>query len=57
MMRTAHHWGDVPYERDALLESMLVQAACPSLTLMALSLMIGGHAPHRREVWLIGAAR
>ncbi|UVL40844.1 DUF2339 domain-containing protein [Pseudomonas sp. B21-040] len=57
VMRTAHHWGGVPFEFDALLESMLVQAGLSIVwTLMALSLMIGGHLRHRREVWLIGAA-
>ncbi|VVP52177.1 hypothetical protein PS880_05429 [Pseudomonas fluorescens] len=57
VMRTAHHWGGVPFEFDALLESMLVQAGLSIVwTLMALSLMIGGHMRHRREVWLIGAA-
>jgi uncharacterized membrane protein len=57
VMRTAHHWGDVPFEFDALLDSMLVQAGLSIVwTLMALSLMIGGHLRHRREVWLIGAA-
>jgi uncharacterized membrane protein len=57
VMRTAHHWGGVPFELDTLLESMLVQAGLSIVwTLMALSLMIGGHLRHRREVWLIGAA-
>jgi uncharacterized membrane protein len=57
VMRTAHHWGGVPFEFDALLDSMLVQAGLSIVwTLMALSLMIGGHLRHRREVWLIGAA-
>ncbi|MGV8886982.1 MAG: DUF2339 domain-containing protein [Pseudomonas sp.] len=57
VMRTAHHWGGVPFELDALLESMRVQAGLSIVwTLMALSLMIGGHLRHRREVWLIGAA-
>ena len=57
VMRTAHHWSGVPYELDALLESMRVQAGLSIVwTLMALSLMIGGHLRHRREVWLIGAA-
>ncbi|MGW8464268.1 DUF2339 domain-containing protein [Pseudomonas sp. CLCA07] len=57
VMRTAHHWGGVPFQFDALLESMLVQAGLSIVwTLMALSLMIGGHLRHRREVWLIGAA-
>lgn len=56
VMRSAHHWGGVPFEWDALLESMLVQA-CLSIvwTLIALGLMIGGHLRHRREVWLVGA--
>lgn len=57
VMRTAHHWGGVPYALDLLLGSMLVQAGLSIVwTLMALSLMIGGHLRHRREVWLIGAA-
>jgi uncharacterized membrane protein len=57
VMRAAHHWGGVPFELEALLESMLVQAGLSIVwTLMALGLMIGGHLRHRREVWLIGAA-
>jgi uncharacterized membrane protein len=57
VMRAAHHWGGVPFELDALLESMLVQAGLSIVwTLMALGLMIGGHLRGRREVWLIGAA-
>lgn len=55
--RTAHHWGGVPFELDLLLASMQVQAGLSIVwTLMALSLMIGGHLRRRREVWLIGAA-
>ncbi|VVN17628.1 hypothetical protein PS662_04185 [Pseudomonas fluorescens] len=55
--RTAHHWGGVPFELDLLLASMQVQAGLSIVwTLMALSLMIGGHLRQRREVWLIGAA-
>ncbi|RON01252.1 DUF2339 domain-containing protein [Pseudomonas brassicacearum] len=57
VMRSAHHWAGVPYELDALLASMLVQAGLSIVwTLIALSLMIGGHLRHRREVWLVGAA-
>ncbi|MFL8987789.1 DUF2339 domain-containing protein [Pseudomonas sp. QLc11A] len=57
VMRTAHHWSAVPFELDLLLESMRVQAGLSIVwTLMALSLMIGGHLRRRREVWLIGAA-
>ncbi|MGY2171607.1 DUF2339 domain-containing protein [Pseudomonas gingeri] len=56
VMRAAHHWGGVPFQLDALLESMLVQAGLSiAWSLIALSLMIGGHLRHRREVWLIGA--
>ena len=57
VMRAAHHWGGVPFELDALLGSMLVQAGLSIVwTLIALGLMIGGHLRHRREVWLVGAA-
>ncbi|KQZ94623.1 DUF2339 domain-containing protein [Pseudomonas sp. Root562] len=57
VMRAAHHWGGVPFQLDALLESMRVQAGLSIIwTMIALSLMIGGHLRHRREVWLIGAA-
>jgi uncharacterized membrane protein len=57
VMRTMHHWSAVPFELDLLLESMRVQAGLSIVwTLMALSLMIGGHLRRRREVWLIGAA-
>ncbi|MFJ7143351.1 DUF2339 domain-containing protein [Pseudomonas protegens] len=57
VMRAAHHWSGVPFQADALLESMMVQAGLSIVwTLIALGLMIGGHLRHRREVWLIGAA-
>ena len=57
VMRSAHHWGGVPYELEALLGSMLVQASLSLVwTLIALGLMIGGHLRKRREVWLVGAA-
>ncbi|MEI9982469.1 MAG: hypothetical protein WDN69_04200 [Aliidongia sp.] len=29
VLRTAHHWADVPFTPDGLLGSMLVQPACP----------------------------
>ncbi|WP_347903337.1 DUF2339 domain-containing protein [Pseudomonas purpurea] len=56
VMRTAYHWGGVPFELVAQLDSMLVQAGLSIVwTLIALGLMIGGHVRHRREVWLVGA--
>ncbi|WP_347505509.1 DUF2339 domain-containing protein [Pseudomonas anguilliseptica] len=57
VMRTVHHWGGVPYQLDALLDSMLVQAGLSIVwTLIALPLMVLGNRRGRRELWLIGAA-
>lgn len=57
VFRATHHWGGVPYELDALLDSMLVQAGLSIVwTLIALPLMILGHLRGRRELWLLGAA-
>ena len=57
VMRTAHHWGGVPYQLDVLLDSMLVQAGLSIVwTLIALPLMVFGNRLGRRELWLIGAA-
>jgi len=56
VMRTAHHWANVPWDGESLLSSMRVQAGLSIVwTLMALALMIGGHLRQRREVWLVGA--
>ena len=57
VMRTAHHWGGVPYQLDELLDSMLVQAGLSIVwTLIALPLMVFGNRLARRELWLLGAA-
>ncbi|MGN2410229.1 DUF2339 domain-containing protein [Pseudomonas syringae] len=57
VMRTAHHWADVPWYSEDLLASMRVQAGLSIVwTLMALALMIGGHVRANRELWLGGAA-
>ncbi|QJP07294.1 DUF2339 domain-containing protein [Pseudomonas multiresinivorans] len=54
--RTAHHWGGVPFEFDALSQSMLVQAGLSIVwALIALGLMIAGHLRGRRDFWLVGA--
>jgi len=56
VMRSAHHWSGMPYHWDDLLDSMRVQAALSIVwTLMALTLMIGGHLRGRREAWIAGA--
>lgn len=57
VMRSAHHWGGVPWQSSALLDSMLVQAGLSIVwTLIALPLMLLGHLRARRELWLVGAA-
>ncbi|WP_192980303.1 DUF2339 domain-containing protein [Pseudomonas sp. EggHat1] len=57
VMRTAHHWGGVPWQTSALFDSMLVQAGWSIVwTLIALALMLFGHLRARRELWLVGAA-
>ncbi|WP_343352293.1 DUF2339 domain-containing protein [Pseudomonas sediminis] len=57
VMRTAHHWGGVPWQSAALFDSMLVQAGLSIVwTLIALALMLFGHLRVRRELWLVGAA-
>ena len=54
--RSAHHWAGVPWDIHSLLDSMQVQAGLSIVwTLMALTLMIGGHVRARREVWITGA--
>ncbi|AOE87908.1 DUF2339 domain-containing protein [Pseudomonas sp. TCU-HL1] len=56
VFRCAHHWGGVPYQLDAQLDSMLVQAGLSIVwTSIALGLMVGGHLRARRELWLVGA--
>ena len=56
VLRTAHHWAGVPYDTDALLGSMLVQASLSMLwALAALGLMVFGHARALRVVWIAGA--
>jgi len=57
VMRTAHHWGGVPWQTSALFDSMLVQAGLSIVwTMIALALMLFGHLRVRRELWLLGAA-
>ncbi|KAF1053641.1 MAG: hypothetical protein GAK43_01311 [Stenotrophomonas maltophilia] len=54
--RTAHHWLAVPFDADALVASMAVQAGLSIVwALIALALMIVGHLRGRRDLWLVGA--
>lgn len=55
--RSAFHWGQVPFQIDALIDSRLVQAGLSIVwTLIALSLTIVGHLRARRDLWMTGAA-
>jgi uncharacterized membrane protein len=56
VLRTAHHWGGIPYEAHTLLASMLVQASLSIIWgIAALALMIAGHAYRQRHMWIVGA--
>jgi uncharacterized membrane protein len=57
LLRTIHHWADVPYRFDTLMRSMLVQAALSIFwTVQALALMFLANRRGQRTPWLIGAA-
>ena len=59
LLRTVHHWVDVPFEFSALLHSVIAQAALSLLwTSIALVLMYaaGRNVPPSRNLWMTGAA-
>ena len=57
LLRTIHHWADVPYRLDALFRSVLVQAALSIFwTVLALVLMFTATRKRWRGVWVAGAA-
>ena len=56
LIRTVHHWAGVPFEWEALFESVIVQAAITLFWgLLALTAMILGARRVRRDIWLTGA--
>ena len=56
LLRSIHHWNDVPYRFDALMGSMLVQAALSLFwTLLALATMLLANRRALRAPWLAGA--
>lgn len=56
LLRTLHHWADVPFRIDAMLRSVLVQAAFSIFwSLLALGLMIAATRRVWRELWILGA--
>jgi uncharacterized membrane protein len=57
LLRTIHHWADIPYRLDTMLHSVLVQAALSIFwTVLALVLMFTATRQRWRGVWVAGAA-
>ena len=57
VMRSVHHWADVPYVAHDLFNSIVVQAAFSLLwTLTALVVMVTATRRSWRKPWLVGAA-
>jgi uncharacterized membrane protein len=56
LLRTLHHWAGVPFRLDAMLRSVLVQAAFSLFwSLLALGLMVAATRRAWRELWILGA--
>jgi uncharacterized membrane protein len=56
-LRTIHYWDGVPYQADAMLASVLVQATLSILwTSAAFALMVVSRKRMDRRFWLAGAA-
>ncbi|MGQ0658963.1 MAG: DUF2339 domain-containing protein [Chromatiales bacterium] len=57
LLRTLHHWGNVPFTARDMLESVLVQATLSlAWTATALVLMFMARARAQRQLWMTGAA-
>jgi uncharacterized membrane protein len=57
LLRTLHHYADVPFQLDAMLRSVLVQAAFSLFwSLLALTAMIAATRRGMRALWIVGAA-
>ena len=55
-MRTLHHWGGVPFNLDALMGSMIVQASLSIFwSVLALCAMLTATRLRLRPLWLTGA--
>jgi uncharacterized membrane protein len=56
LLRTLHHWADIPYRFDTLMHSMLVQTALSLFwTLLSMVMMISAARRGRRTLWVSGA--
>src|SRR3954468_533596 len=57
LLRTLHHWADVPFALRPMLDSQLVQSAVSILwMLLALGAMVAATRRAIRPAWIIGAA-
>ena len=57
LLRTLHHWANIPYELDPMLNSLLVQAALSLFwTILAFVLMVFARQRRQRIPWMVGAA-
>ena len=56
LLRTLHHWAGIPYEFDAMWNSLLVQAALSLFwTVLAFALMLVARQRRLRVPWMVGA--
>jgi uncharacterized membrane protein len=56
LLRSIHHWADIPYRIDPMLRSVLVQAALSIFwSVLALVLMVVAVRLARRTIWMLGA--
>jgi uncharacterized membrane protein len=56
LLRTLHHWADVPFNFDAMMRSMIVQAALSIFwSVLALCTMVTATRTRVRPLWLTGA--
>jgi uncharacterized membrane protein len=56
LLRSMHHWADVPFRLDAMLRSTLVQASLSVFwTLLAMGAMVFANRRRTRPLWVCGA--
>jgi uncharacterized membrane protein len=56
LLRTLHHWAGVPFQMDAMMRSMLVQASLSIFwSVLALCAMVSATRMRTRPLWLVGA--
>jgi uncharacterized membrane protein len=57
LLRSLHHWADIPFRLDAMLRSTLVQASFSVFwTLLAMGAMVFANRRRTRPLWVCGVA-